>query len=208
MSEERRHICLGFTDERYPEGTHICYLYNDDEERRRILPLFARHALLDHDCFKYIADVTDGAGLARVTDELGLDSTERGLLRRIEILTANEGYFPDGGFDPDTMLARLRATYEQCLDAGFAGARITGEMCWALRGIPGADRILECESRINDLVREAPVTVMCQYDLRQFDGATMFDIMSVHPVIIVGGHILRNPFYRHPAASHGQPHGR
>ncbi len=72
MSEERRHICLGFTDERYPEGTHICYLYNDDEERRRILPLFARHALIDHECFNYHADVPDAAGLPDVMAELDL----------------------------------------------------------------------------------------------------------------------------------------
>ncbi|WP_051933297.1 MEDS domain-containing protein [Massilia sp. BSC265] len=208
MNDERRHICLGFTDERYPEGTHICYLYNDDEERRRILPLFARHALLEHDCFKYIADATDGAGLARIVEELDLDSAGRGLPGCIDITTASDGYFPDGCFDPDAMLARLRAAYAQCLAAGHAGARVTGEMCWALRGIPGADRIVECESRINDLVREVPVTVMCQYDLRRFDGATMFDVMSVHPVIIVGGYILRNPFHQHPAARQGHQHGR
>ncbi|MFN3790334.1 MEDS domain-containing protein [Massilia sp.] len=208
MSEERRHICLGFTDERYPEGTHICYLYSDDEERRRILPPFARHALLEHECFNYVADVPDAAGLPRVMDELGLKQAGSGLPGRIDIATVSEGYFPDGHFDPDAMLARLRAAYEHCLAAGQAGARFAGEMTWALRGIPGAERIIECESRINDLVREAPVTVMCQYDLRRFDGAMMFDVMSVHPLMIVGGHILRNPFYLHPAALHGHEPGR
>lgn len=203
MTEERRHICLGFTDERYPEGTHICYLYNDDEERRRILPLFARHALLEHECFHYVADVQSSAELPRVMCELDLASAERDLTHRIAMATAPEGYYPEGRFDPDEMLARLRASYEQALAEGYAGARFAGEMTWALRGIPGADRVIECESRINDLVREAPVTVMCQYDLRQFDGAMMFDIMSVHPVLVVAGHILRNPFYQHPAAGHG-----
>lgn len=207
MSEQPRHVCLGFTDERYPEGTHICYLYNDDEERRRILPLFARHALLEHECCNYVADVADDAGLARVMDELDLRSAELGLSGRIEIATTSEGYFPDGHFDPDAMLARLRASYQRCIAAGHAGARFSGEMSWALRGIPGADRIIECESRINELVKEAPVTVMCQYDLRQFDGATMFDVMSVHPVMVVGGHILRNPFYQHLPGAHGHPPG-
>ena len=35
MTDACRHICLGFTEERYPEGIHICYLYNSDEERKR-----------------------------------------------------------------------------------------------------------------------------------------------------------------------------
>jgi hypothetical protein len=208
MCSERRHICLGFTDELYPEGTHICYLYNDDEERRRILPLFARHALLEHEAFNYVADVPDAAELPRVKEDLELTRAERGLDSRIEIATVADGYYPDGRFDPDAMLARLRAAYEESIAAGKTGARFAGEMTWALRGIPGSDRIIECESRINDLVKEAPVTVMCQYDLRQFDGAMMFDVMSVHPVMVVGGHILRNPFYQHPLPGHGSRHGR
>jgi hypothetical protein len=121
--------------------------------------------------------------------------------------TVRETYFPNGSFEPDAMLARLRASYEEAIAAGHAGARFAGEMTWALRGIPGSDRIIECESRINDLVKEAPMTVMCQYDLRQFDGATMFDVLSVHPIMIVGGHILRNPFYRHAPGSHGHRPG-
>jgi hypothetical protein len=41
-----------------------------------------------------------------------------------------------------------------------------------------------------------PITVMCQYDLRLFDGAMMFEVMNVHPVMIVGGQIFHNPFYQ------------
>jgi len=207
MSEERRHVCLGFTDERYPEGTHICYLYNDDEERRRILPLFARHALLEGERFDYAADVPDADDFPRIIAQLDLDGAGRGLDRDIHMATAREAYFPEGSFEPDAMLARLRAKYAQCIAAGQRGARFAGEMSWALRNVPGSNRIIECESRINDLVKEAPMTLMCQYDLRQFDGAMMFDVMSVHPVMIVGGHILRNPFYRHVSGGHGHGHG-
>lgn len=196
MAQPERHICLGFTDEPYPEGTHICYLYNDEEERRRILPAFARHALLEHESFGYLADVPTPADLPRAMAELQLARAVQGLPGQVEMATSRQGYYPDGSFDPDAMLARLRERYARCRAAGLAGARIAGEMTWALRGIPGADRIIECESRINGLVREAPITVMCQYDLRLFDGALMFDVMNVHPVMIVGGHVLRNPFYQ------------
>lgn len=190
MGQAGRHICLGFTDEAYPEGTHICYLYNDDEERRRILPLFARHALLDGEAFDYLADVPERADLPRAMAALGLPE-------QVAMATAMEGYYPDGRFDPDAMLARLRARYLEAKSAGLAGARIAGETSWALRGVPGAERIVECEARINTLVQEAPITVMCQYDLRRFDGALMFEIMNVHPVMIVDGRVVHNPFYQH-----------
>ena len=197
MAEARRHICLGFTEEPYPEGTHICYLYNSDEERRRILPLFARHAMLDNEAFHYLADVPTHADIPPALARLDLTQALHGMAQQVEVATTMEGYYPDGSFDPELMLASLRGLHAQARAAGRSGARFAGEMDWALRGVPGSDRIIECESRINELVKEAPVTVMCQYDLRKFDGAMMFDIMNVHPVMVVGGHILRNPFYQH-----------
>ena len=199
MAQETRHICLGFTDELYPEGTHICYLYNDEEERRRILPLFARHALLEHESFDYLADVPTIGDLTQAMADLGIDRATADLPQEMTIATAMAGYCPGGVFDPDDMLARLRARYLQARAAGLAGARIAGETSWAVRGVPGAERIIECESRINDLVVQTPITVMCQYDLRLFDGAMMFEVMNVHPVMIVGGNIIRNPFYQRSA---------
>lgn len=195
MTEACRHIRLGFTEERYPEGTHICYLYNSDEERRRILPLFARHALLENEAFGYLADVPTRADLPEAIAELDLATALLGAPGQVELATSMEGYYPDGSFDPEKLLASLRRKYAQARAAGLQGARMAGEMDWALRGVPGTERIIECESRINELVKETPITVMCQYDLRKFDGGMMFDVMNVHPVMIVGGHILRNPFY-------------
>lgn len=196
MAESGRHICLGFTDEPYPAGTHICYLYNNDEERRQILPLYARQALAGNEGFNYVADVATHAELPRVLDELDLAAEARGCPGHMEVAITAEGYYPMGRFDPDDMLGRLREAWEQCRARGMDGARFAGEMTWALRGIPGADRILECETRINDLIEETPMTIMCQYDLNKFDGGLIYEVLNAHPVVIIGGHVLRNPFYQ------------
>ena len=42
---------------------------------------------------------------------------------QVALSTAMEGYYPDGSFNPDVMLARLRATYAERRSAGLAGAR-------------------------------------------------------------------------------------
>jgi hypothetical protein len=196
MKDPERHICLGFTDEQYPAGTHICYLYNSDEERRQILPLYARQALLAHEAFNYVADVPSRAELPQALAALNLAAAARERPGQVGAAITAEGYYPTGQFSPDEMLARLRDAWTQCRAHGLAGARFAGEMTWALRGIPGTDRILECETRINELVKEAPMTIMCQYDLNKFDGAMLYDVMNAHPVVIIGGYILRNPFYQ------------
>jgi hypothetical protein len=196
MAEPGRHICLGFTDEPYPAGTHICYLYSSDDERRQILPLYAQQALSANEAFCYVADVPSYAELPGVLEDLDLAASARERPDQMEVAITAEGYYPMGRFDPDDMIARLREAYQQCQANGMAGARFAGEMSWALRGVPGADRILECESRINDLIEEAPMTIMCQYDLTRFDGGLIYEVLNAHPVVIIGGHVLRNPFYQ------------
>jgi hypothetical protein len=196
MAEPERHICLGFTDEPYPAGTHICYLYNSDEERRQILPLYAQQALSANEAFSYVADVPSYAELQRVLEHLDLADAARERPEQMGVAITAEGYYPKGRFDPDDMIGRLREAYQRCQAKGMAGARFAGEMSWALRGVPGADRILECESRINDLIEEAPMTIMCQYDLTKFDGGLIWEVLNAHPVVILGGHVLRNPFYQ------------
>jgi hypothetical protein len=196
MTATERHICLGFTDEPYPEGTHICYLYHSEDERRQILPLYAQQALADGEAFKYVADVPSPADLPCALEALDLARVFAAPSGQADATTTREGYYPDGAFDPDGMIARLRAAWQECRAAGLAGARFAGEMSWALRGVPGADRILECETRINDLITEAPMIIMCQYDINKFDGAMIYDVLNAHPVVIVGGHVLRNPFYQ------------
>ena len=57
---------------------------------------------------------------------------------------------------------------------------------------------VEYEARINLLVREVPSTIICQYDARLFDGATLYGILSVHPMMIVHGQVVRNPYYIEP----------
>jgi len=75
---------------------------------------------------------------------------------------------------------------------------VTGEMSWSLKDYPGSRDLLEYEARINLLVRDVPTTAVCQYDARLFDGATLYGILSVHPMMIVHGRVVRNPYYLEP----------
>ena len=71
-------------------------------------------------------------------------------------------------------------------------------MGWALEGLPGTERLIEYEARVNTVVAEYPCTACCQYDARRFDGATLFHVLSVHPAMVVHGQVVRNPYYIPP----------
>jgi len=96
------------------------------------------------------------------------------------------------------MIDRAVQRYGIAKKAGFTGSRACGEMSWALKDIPGSDRLLEYEVLLNTITSSFPHNGMCQYDARLFDGATIFKVLQVHPYIIAQGQIVRNPYYIKP----------
>jgi len=96
------------------------------------------------------------------------------------------------------MIERSGKRYKIAKEAGFSGSRASGEMSWALKGIPGSDRILEYESLLNAVKDEFPHSGMCQYDARLFDGATLLKVLQVHPYIFAHGQVVQNPYFIKP----------
>jgi hypothetical protein len=146
----------------------------------------------DHEAVTYLAD-TGPELLDRAIEELGI-APSRVPREQLSIATSLDTYCPDGKFVPDRMLSNLRDTYLN-QPHGCHGARLTAEMTWALRGLPGTELLIEYEGRVNDMLKTYPLTTLCQYDTRKFNGAIIFELLNVHPIMIVHGQIMRNPFY-------------
>ena len=81
---------------------------------------------------------------------------------------------------------------------GYTGVRGGAEMTWAsVEGPAVMKKVMEIEARRNQLPRY-PVSTCCVYDARKFDGATIMDVLYTHPMMIVRGQLLRNPYYIEP----------
>lgn len=189
-------VNLGFTTERFPAGTHMCFLYNNETERREVIARFIEAGLTSGEIVGYFADVEE-----LVEDflaEKGIAIPDRARERQMRLSRAMDTYCPDGRFVIDRMLNTLKALHHDCVAGDFAGGRVSGEMGWALQPIPGREGLVEYEARVNLVLREHPLTAICQYDVTRFDGATIFDILCVHPAMIVHGAVVRNPYYITP----------
>ena len=44
---------------------------------------------------------------------------------------------------------------------------------------------------------------MCLYDLEQFGGAVIFNLLKTHPILLLGGLLLENPHYKITRRGHG-----
>lgn len=196
--KSRPMISLGFDTAPYPMGTHMCFIFNDEDERRWVMSKYIQSGLDDHEQVGYFVDTMSPEDLKNWMRELGVTLPAELDGRQYSVVEAGKTYCPDGTFDVDRMIETVGEAHYRSVREGYAGARVAGEMTWAKRGIPGSENLAEYESQVNVLVRTVPTTAVCQYDAQRFDGATLHDILSVHPMMIVHGQVVRNPFYIEP----------
>ena len=188
-------IDVGFSSGRFRPGTHICLVFRDEAVRRDIVSKFVDSGARDGERVFYFADT---AQPSEVVDWLASLDVDVGDVLEDGSFTVDPAvvtYCPDGSFVPDRMLGTLREAYTDSVSTGYAHARVTGEMSWALRGFPGSDRLMEYEAAINHVVLTHPITAMCQYDANAFSGDLIFRALQVHPYMVMSGQLVKNPYY-------------
>ncbi len=195
MNDQRREIDLGFTKEHFPKSGHICLIYDNEQQRQRIVSEYLAAGLRQGELVRYAADVTNSEQVRAWLLELGVELPEG---ESFTVFKAENFYCPNGRFEPQEMIAGMLPRFEQVKQAGYSGIRSSGEMSWTLKGIPGSDRWLEYETFLNTVGGTFPHSGMCQYDAQLFDGATLFKVLQIHPYMIAQGQIVRNPFYTRP----------
>jgi hypothetical protein len=195
MKKIKNIVSLGFTKEHLPESCHVCLIYEDEEQRKKIVSEYIKAGLQQGEVVRYFADKTTPESVRSwlIENEVEISAVEKN--GSFGIVAAENAYCPEGRFDPNDMINRSIKRYDSAKDAGYKGSRACGEMSWALKGIPGSERFLEYEILLNNNYSNFPHTGMCQYDAHLFDGATLLKVLQVHPYIIAQGQVVQNPYY-------------
>ncbi|MBF0457423.1 MAG: MEDS domain-containing protein [Nitrospirae bacterium] len=186
----------GFLPEKYPSGTHMCHIYGSREECRLVMSKFVESGLLAQEKVIYLAEVATEAEIDGYLEDLGLDVSEHRKSGQLFISTAIKGYCPDGRFDAERMIKAWRSFYKKADEDGYTALRGAGEPLWIGEKVPGVENWFRYESLLNNLLVDYPLSgVICQYNASKYDGATLFEVLKVHPLMIVKDQIVYNPYY-------------
>lgn len=189
-------------------GTHICGLYDSDEEKENIIYGFLGEGLADGDRMFHVTQKEPSRFRKEFADRW--DGWKEAIEDpdRLGIADPLPLYCPDGRFNSDRMVASLVGKFEASQAAGPVHLRSIGDMGWATAKIPGIEQLMDYESRLNVVVAGKPWVTVCLYDVRRFSGAMVLSVLQTHPVVICGGVIMRNPFHLQPEAwlSKNAPH--
>jgi hypothetical protein len=198
MSDYNRPISLEAERDPFSEHNHMCLIYDDDEQRKKIMSQFVADGLAAGASVCYFADTTPLEEVRSWGEGVSVNSTDEGKDSAFQLYSTESIYYPDGMFNPNRMIELVRNLCTQALNDGYVGVRGTGETSWWLEDIPGAKQLLEYEAQLNDICQSGSLTAVCQYDARRLDGAVLLNVLRVHPMMIVHGQIVRNPYYVRP----------
>lgn len=176
--EQPGHICAFFTSREQEYDTLLPYLKDGFDEGEQILNVLDSGRLADH------RRRLSGSGI----------TVEHS---RVSVASSEDTYLADGRFDMERMVGFVHDALKSAA-AGGRKVRTAGWMDWIHREIPGVERVMEYEARMNELVPTFDCTFMCVYDLASLSGETVVDIMATHPYVVLKGEIRKNSFYVPP----------
>ncbi len=198
MNDNHQKISLGFVKEKVDVGTHLCLVFTDKKERVDSLLKFILAGMADNERTACFSEVITEAEITEFFKLNNISYDERKSKQAITFGRTSDVYFQDNTFDPERMLGILEQFYTDAIEMGFSASRVIGEMSPKIQDVTGGERLLEYESRVTKLLEKSPITAVCQYDANQFDGATIMDVLKVHPKMIVNGVVVENPFFIKP----------
>jgi hypothetical protein len=84
------------------------------------------------------------------------------------------------------------------LTNGYPFVRLTAEASWWLPQLPGMDELFRYESELNRFTTRHPQAILCMYDLSQYTESIAIDLLKTHPLVLLSGMRIENPYYLTP----------
>ncbi|MFF9278963.1 MEDS domain-containing protein [Streptomyces griseosporeus] len=170
--------------EEIDHGDHVCLAFADDAEQQRVAPTYLLTGLRRGERVMYFADQRTPTQVLDWLRAAGRDPEPALASGQLVVTTADDSYLAAGTFDADSMVATLRQEVADSLRAGYTGFRVSGEMAWALRDVPGSERLGEYETKANAAFEGHRASAVCQYDDRRIDAAALADFEAGHPQVV------------------------
>lgn len=170
---------------KFKRGDHICLFYADENILADTLAAYLMAGLQKGErCFcaqkPHMIQKLHG-----VLQSLGLDVHDAIARGALDIHTEDEVYFPDGRFQPETMIAMLESSIDEALAQGFTGFRTAGEMSWALErqspeGANYCDQLAAYEEMVQTAFPAKGGTGICQYPMHRFPPLILDAVLKAH----------------------------
>src|SRR2546430_916352 len=131
------------------QGDHVCSVYRNRVEQIAVVIPYVLAGLARGECCICVVDDKRGHQVLKTLTQAGVDIQTQSKRGAMLIANPKENYFPSQEVTPREVVEKLQRTYQEKLNSGFSGLRVTGEMTWALKAEDAGDRLMEHEAMLN-----------------------------------------------------------
>lgn len=179
-------------------GAHVCAMHDDPARVLSTLSEALRTGLQRGERGAFIAPESAAEEVRRSLAAGGADVAEAESRGDLVFITDRQALLKNGNeFDPDHLLEAVKGLFSETIEAGYAGLRLSADVPWLSRNVPGGERALEFEAKADEIVNVegVPLMAICQYSLSELDPEDTIDILERHPLTLVGGEVHVNDKY-------------
>jgi DNA-binding CsgD family transcriptional regulator len=162
-----------------PWGTHLCLFHETKQDLLDTMVPYLRAGLKNNEFCLWILQ-------PRITRREALEALRRGVpdFNRylsegsIELVLQEEWYTDGGTFDLATVIERFRQKTEEAISKGYVGLRANGSSAWLQEVNPIT--FGELEKKLDDLIADQKMIVVCTFPLRDSNSAQVLDAARTH----------------------------
>ena len=170
-------------------GQHVCALYQDQDDRRRLAAAVVRGALAAGDRVIYVTPGPYDVAVA-LLEAGGIETGPPVRGGQLLVCSFGEIYGDLASLDLAQLVATGRAALSQSFAAGFPGLRITGEMGGSPWPAGSLEGLVRWERMVSQALGELDIAAVCQYDQRQLDEPATALITAEHSGVATNGQRL------------------
>jgi signal transduction histidine kinase len=166
-----------------PWGTHFCHFYETKEDLFDILIPYFKAGLENNEFCMWVVFPPGCEANAREALRREIPGIDQRLAAGdIEILPHTQWYLRGGAFELQRVIDGWREKLTQSLARGYAGMRVNGNEAWLTK--EEWKDFSAYEEKLNNLIANQRMIVLCTYPLAMVQAAELFDVARTHQFAI------------------------
>jgi hypothetical protein len=162
-----------------PWSTHMCGFYHTRHDYiAEVVPFLTSGLSRDEFCVWVTSGPVEEEEARGILDDQRLASGDLLPRDQVRVYPYDYWYFEDGHFSAEKAVDNATRTYEQALDEGYEGARLTGNLSWLGPDCWGSFK--SYESEVDGLIRSKKLKVLCSYPLDGLGESEIRDVVENH----------------------------
>jgi hypothetical protein len=169
---------------------HVIFVYDSAEAKKKVLFNYINIGLKNDEAAAYVASDVSPNRIREDMKRFGIKVNEYEKKQALHILRYEDIYIIDGKFNLATTVALWKRLYNEALENGFKGLRVTGEVsCFFKHGL--VQQLIEYEKALHTVL-DIPMIAICAYDAKMLnetrDPVNVYnELVKAHGAVVFTG---------------------